>query len=344
MQEPETETKERTPQKIIDSLAIELGCPILLLNDVFYDDEQSTFLALNILKSGSDIIKEFGRLSVVIESSGGQLEPFFRILKTVRQNAEIVNALVPHRAKSAATFFCLGVDEIYMGLDGELGPLDAQIHDPKGGSTPISPLETFHALEELRKYSLETSWLTLDFVVTQLMQRTHMDVPYAVERAMQLVSAIAGSIYSRVDPHELGQMGRHLLVSERYADTVMRRWSYKDLTDDDRRSIIDRLVRDYPTHGFVIDFEEAQEIGLKVKPLDDEISALCEELIENADTPVLLGSPIGKRNEQRDESTITEQDKPNDNYKEDQKTVANARKEESNSNSIDEASRKAHAS
>ena len=42
-------------------------------------------------------------------------------------------AIVPNKAKSAATMVCLGASEILMGPSSELGPVDLQASDPQSG-------------------------------------------------------------------------------------------------------------------------------------------------------------------------------------------------------------------
>ena len=72
---------------------------------------------------------------------------------------------------------------------------------------------------------------------------------------------------------------------------VMERWGYSEIEDDERRRIVRHLVWDYPTHGFVIDLKEAQDIGLNAKRLDDESDILCQkilELLDNADIPCYI--------------------------------------------------------
>lgn len=305
LQDIEPEEKQQISQDMLNQLADELDCAILILKGVFFDGDQETLHLLGVVRSKADELKRWDKLCVLVDSGGGQLEPFFRILKVIRQNVSTLDALVPRHAKSAATFFCLGADEILMGPDGELGPLDPQVQDPSGGTRPISPLETFRALDELKNYCLDASLDTLNFVVDHLMRNNYMDRPYAMEQAMRMVSAIAGSIYSRVDMHELGQMGRYLSISETYAQLVMRRWSYKDLTEAQRRIIVYRLVHRYPTHDFVIDLQEAQEIRLHAKPLSTLYSELCERLLERLDTfdeSAVIGFP--RRNPDKDDGNI----------------------------------------
>ena len=60
-----------------------------------------------------------------IHSYGGRIEPAYLISKTLKRiSADKFVAVVPRRAKSAATLIALGADEIHMGMMSELGPID----------------------------------------------------------------------------------------------------------------------------------------------------------------------------------------------------------------------------
>ena len=197
--------------------------------------------------------------------------------------------LVPYWAKSAATLFCLGADTIHMGKEGELGPLDPQVLERTGNSSRISSLESFKALERLFDYSLET----FDGIVEWLLEKSYMDVPNAMDRATPLFSAIVSPLYRQIDPHELGKSGMFLAEIEEYAIRAMQRWGYKNEEEDKVLETVRSLVWDYPSHSFIIDLQEAKELGLNVSELDDESEALCEEILSHDDAQDILPVPFG---------------------------------------------------
>ena len=230
---------------------------------------------LEALKTLAGQLSSSDRLTVLLESPGGHIEHAHRMLLAMRRHVSDIEVLVPSWAKSAATFFCLGADAIYLGSDAELGPLDPQIIDRSGNDRDASALETFKALEQLLGYSINT----LAALTRHLMQTADMDFPHAIDRTQQLFAAIITPLYQQIDPHELGEAGRYLSEGEDYAMHVMRRWAYHDATHEERSLIVRRLVWDYPSHGFVIDLEEAREIGLYVHELDFESDILCKTIV-----------------------------------------------------------------
>lgn len=219
------------------------------------------------------------KIAVLLDSPGGDIECAYRVVSAIRRRVDYMEVMVADWAKSAATFFCLAAEKILLGPNGELGPLDPQLKSPRGSLWRTSALESFKALEYLRSYSLET----LLTIVRLLTEELEMDVPYALEHAMAVISPIVTPLYQQVNPHELGQVRRDLSISEEYAQRVMTRWSYTDKSPKMIERIVRRLVWEYPTHGFVIDFEEAQELDLNVEEMEEETVKLCTKILEETD-------------------------------------------------------------
>ena len=277
----EKETRPASLSELTRELANLRGRPVLLINrDMDWD------CVGNVRRIAYELGAVDG-LTIALNSPGGDIEAAYRMILALRYKIANIETLVTGWAKSAATFFCLGADSIHMGRYAELGPLDPQIPDRGGSAIPISSLETFKSIEYLLDYSMES----LDAVIQLLLSGAQMDIPHAIEQAHPLFAAISTPLYSQVDPHELGQSGRLLAASQDYAMRVMRRWAYADLPEDEREMIARRLVWEYPTHGFVIDLTEAQEIGLNVEKMDDESDMICRKILAMSGDSVNIQRP-----------------------------------------------------
>jgi len=77
--------------------------------------------------SGSDSI------DIILETPGGQAEIVEQIVNAIRAKFDNVGIIVPGMAKSAGTIFAMAGDEILMGPDSALGPIDAQMMYPGTG-------------------------------------------------------------------------------------------------------------------------------------------------------------------------------------------------------------------
>lgn len=223
-------------------------------------------------------LKELGHvknLTVLVDSPGGDANVTFHIVRAFRQYTDSLEVIVADWAKSGATLICLGADKILMTKDAELGPLDAQEPDPRGSAIPKSALNTFKSLEYLQRYLLET----LDLAIRLLLEKSRMDIPYAIEQSLPFVSCIATPLFQQVQPQELGEARRRLAVAEEYARRIMSRYGYSSVSKTKIEGMVNVLVWEYPSHKFVIDLLEAQQIGLKAEMLDVTRTDLCVELL-----------------------------------------------------------------
>ena len=272
---PNSPRTEKELTTLLHDIEAKRGRRVVCFHQGRGGDQQFDETACALFTKNLDELGEQDKLTILMESPGGDIDCAFRSVLVLRHYASDVEVLVPRYAKSAATFFCLAADAIYMGRDAELGPLDTQLRDPRGSLIPRSALNAFKSLEYLRQYLLET----LDQVVMTLMAHGGMDIPFAVEAARPLVADIVQPLYKQVDPHELGEARRYLAVGEEYSKMVMARYGYRHLSESQINSIVGKLVWEYPSHAFVIDLQEAQKIGLNAKPLDRETTDLCTKLV-----------------------------------------------------------------
>lgn len=218
-------------------------------------------------------------LDILLDSIGGDIDVTYQLVNFLRDHSSKLRVVVPDYAKSAATFLCLGADEICLTKTAELGPLDAQIPDPRKSGELMSALDAFKALEYLRQYAMET----LDLTVKMVLQRSALSVKEALEEARQFVSIVITPLYQQVRPLDLGEYRRILAIGEEYSRRVMRRYSYKDSASADIETIINRIVWSYPSHGFVIDYQETKELGLNVSLLSEEDSETTKLIVDSVD-------------------------------------------------------------
>ena len=271
-------------QKSLTELANDTGNAVLVLNaDIGHDSFTKVVSAL-------DNIGAQKALSLILNSDGGSIDDAFRIAKAVRANCEYLEVIVPDRAKSAATLISLAADKILFGRFGELGPLDPQVSDPASNAIQRSPLEIVKGLEFLRNYYVGTFEVMVRSVVR--LRRSRRDMTLSLDSVADLLSPIADPLYRLVNYRELGEAARDLAIGEEYAKETMRRWS--PLNEDQANTAVDILVWAYPDHGYIIDIDEARDIGLSnVEPLDLELESLCYGVISSGESFVCYALPEG---------------------------------------------------
>lgn len=205
--------------------------------------------------------REFEEVDLVIHSGGGDINIAYQMMELIRLHTHRLFACVPFYAKSAATLLCLGADEIFLDKLAQLGPLDTQVYEEKKGGTGdfVSALNPFKTLEQLQAHSLQA----LDRCVMMLMARSGLDVVECIRHAIRFSVGTTGPLFTKLNPEKLGEYSRALAVGSEYGDRLLRRFSTWD--SEKRSQVVEKLVHGYPSHDYIIDYHELDELGFTVK-------------------------------------------------------------------------------
>ncbi len=244
------------------------GNPILVLD--LKEVENPTCLHLQQKLLG----KKFSTLDVILQTPGGNIDAAYLNTKLIRYAAKSVNIIVPLFAKSAGTLMCLGGDSILMTTLSELGPLDTQIREEQDGSAPsyTSALNGFKALEQVQLHTIET----LDIATKLIFQRSGMKIAKAFSLATEFSGNTSGTLYHQLDPKKIGEYARALEIGEAYGVKILTR--YMGWAEEKADSLVKRLVKSYPSHGFVIDVEELTYLGLPAQNVGDQEETILDKL------------------------------------------------------------------
>jgi len=219
--------------------------------------------------------KSFDNLDVVLHSGGGDINSAYQIAQLLHLRAKNVSVIVPIFAKSAATLLTISASEIIMGEIAELGPLDTQVLErQKGGRKYSSALNPFKSLEQLQSFSLET----LDYAVKLFINRSSLTVDEAIARAIEFAASTTSPLYSKLDIEKLGEYSRALSVGKEYGDRLLRRYTEIGKNDDERSNLLDKLVRGYPSHDYIIDLVEMKDLGFNVRQPNEVENPIIHEI------------------------------------------------------------------
>ncbi len=176
------------------------------------------YSAISSNKNSKDIL-------LVIQSRGGKVEPAYLISKTCKKMAKSkFVAVVPRKAKSAATLVALGADEIHMGLMSQLGPIDLQVND-------MPALGLANGVTKVAK------------LVSEFPASAEMWAKYLSEN---------------LSLRHLGYMERLGESTAQYAERLLKG---KPLPEGQTaKNLGEHFVNHYKDHSFVIDFEEATSL------------------------------------------------------------------------------------
>ncbi len=215
------------------------------------------------------------KLDVFVYSRGGAIDVPWRIATALRQTSKEWNILIPFRAHSAATLLALGADEIVLGKNGEMGPIDPimtlqRIVPVPGGGTNIVPDPV--PVEDIMAY-----------------------LRLAVERGglsdQTALSASFAKLTDRIDPPSLGNAYR----TYSHIRDVARRMllSRKNPAPQAAmESIIETLAEKVYAHGHAIGFSDAKTIGLPVVQANPELDKAMWELLNLYEVDMKLLEPL----------------------------------------------------
>lgn len=121
------------------------GVPPSLLS-ILPDDVQGFMAAFHGLPAAP--------LDLILHSPGGSLEAAEQIVNYMRAKFPHIRAIVPQTAMSAATMMACACDEIMMGKQSAIGPIDPQITMPHGNGQFVT-LPAQAILDEFEQAKME---------------------------------------------------------------------------------------------------------------------------------------------------------------------------------------------
>lgn len=212
-------------------------------------------------------------LDVFIYSRGGDIDVPWRIASGLRAAAPTWNVLIPWRANSAATLLALGADEIVMGPQAELGPIDPIMNirrpaDPSGQGM----VEEAVNVEDVMSY------------VRFVKERLELADPRALGDSL-------GKLTDRLDAITLGNAYRTHSHIREVARRMLASRS-EPAEDSTMKSIIETLAEKVYAHGHAIGRKEAGALGLPVVDASAELDAAMWELFEEYETLMATRDPV----------------------------------------------------
>jgi hypothetical protein len=217
---------------------------------------------IELIPEGANVI------DVLVESNGGDGVVTWRLISALRTKAKKIRALIPHSAFSAATLFCLGVDEIIMGKYGCLGPTDPQI--------------TVMGKDGQRKdFAFEDVLAFISFSTKKL----------------KLAGVQAKEIYNRffdsIEPFSLGFASRSSELSITIGAKLLQfRSEKKKISQRQALKISEKLNKNFFNHGHPLNRYEAKEIGLNVSEPSVRLEDLMWNVHMDVETEFLNNTPF----------------------------------------------------
>ncbi|MBS1881781.1 MAG: ATP-dependent Clp protease proteolytic subunit [Actinobacteria bacterium] len=199
-------------------------------------------------------------IDIWLDSPGGDAHAAYKLALMVRSAASKVRVVIPDCAKSAATLLSVAGDEIYLAPGADMGPLDGQMPDEGSVSGTISALNIARAADEVARDAVKMA------VVggVDLLAITGLSRAQTIDAMLSFSAKFSEPLVSQLDPKVVHHAKQMLQVTAKYAEKLLQETGCHD-----PETIAQALVETFPTHGYVISFDEAQALGLPVRRIDE---------------------------------------------------------------------------
>jgi len=245
--------------------------------------------------------KQFDELDLVLYTRGGEMDSSLRIIDTLRQSASSITGYIPYYVYSAGTVLALACDEIVMGNNSTLGPVDPQVGLYSSKMPFMSSLDMTRGVESMKALAIET--FESVYLKVKEMTRNKLnpldEITIASNFATDLASKLAKDL-------SIKDYGFHSRLLQQSADSVAKSLKfskiYNSLDPEQSQSqinkIVQSLVYSYNAHGCPISREEAEEIGIPVVRASEEdqriFDKIANEIRHSQEDVIFLYDPKAK--------------------------------------------------
>jgi hypothetical protein len=201
---------------------------------------------------------------------GGDPHSAFRMVRCLKKHyaGGKIRLLIDGPCKSAGALIALGVDEIAFGPRGELGPLDTQLTKQDEILFMSSGLDILQALSVVTTNAFDSCFTNM----IELVKRSggSISTKTAADIASSVTAGVFQPITAQIDPLRMGEAQRSMRIAREYGERLKSKLL--------KPGALEKLVQDYPSHGFVIDKEEALQYFTNVEDLSEVEAKLGQYL------------------------------------------------------------------
>lgn len=209
---------------------------------------------------------------LILTTFGGDADVAYRIARCFQRTyAEgKFTVFVSTVCKSAGTLVTIGGNELIMSNRAHLGPLDVQMSKPDEIGAVISGLTPVQSLAFLKQHTFEL----FEHYFLELISRSDYQITTktSAEIATKMTVGMFQTIYSQLDPIKLGENHRNMMVAVDYGKRLMSKGNLRS------KAALNKLTHGYPSHGFVIDREEAGTLFENVRKPSEQESKMIDLL------------------------------------------------------------------
>jgi len=160
MEYPINDTIKSLLNKELMDLETYLSADVLTYCGPIFDGMEGNFLQVVEQLNQKKI---HDRLFIILTTNGGSATAVERYVYIIRNHYSEVNFIVPDKALSAGTIFCMSGNNIYMDYSSVLGPIDPQIQNKEGIWVPA--LGYLDKINELIQKAQNNTLTQAEFII-----------------------------------------------------------------------------------------------------------------------------------------------------------------------------------
>ncbi|MCL2068215.1 MAG: hypothetical protein FWG99_12225 [Treponema sp.] len=160
MEYPITDAIKSLLNQELKKLETHLKADVLAYYGPIFDGMEGSFL--QVIEQLNQQ-KAHNTLFVILTTNGGSATAVERHVNIIRHHYSEVNFIVPDRAFSAGTIFCMSGNKIFMDYSSVLGPIDPQIQNKEGKWVPA--LGYLDKINELIQKAQNNTLTQAEFII-----------------------------------------------------------------------------------------------------------------------------------------------------------------------------------
>ena len=244
---------------ILNPIADSTDTDYFLFSNAIFEDQ-----ADKLISEIRKIENRRANAALILCTNGGDPDAAYQACRCLKKSYKKLSLYVFGACKSAGTLLAVGANEIIISEFGHLGPLDIQLADKEELYGQTAALDVQQSLSTLAKFAYDNFFSTF----LKLEPGRALSTKTANEIAKSLTLGLVNPIAAQIDPLLLGRVDRSMKIAEAYIDRLAPGFKGKS-----------QIVGGYPSHGFVIDYQEAKGIFDGVIPIREPNQV--EKTLEN---------------------------------------------------------------
>ncbi|RYF36633.1 MAG: hypothetical protein EOO38_27420 [Cytophagaceae bacterium] len=200
---------------------------------------------------------------LILVTNGGLANSAYQMARLLQESYKCFSLWCPSRCKSAGTLVALGASKLIMDPFGDLGPLDVQLVKQNEIIARKSGLLAKSSFEALAEASFELYERLM--IGISLKSRGNVSFKLASELSASMASTMMQPIYAQVNPEIVGSENRDLDIAYQYGSRLA------DIGGNATPEQVYQLVHGYPSHDFIIDSREAEQLFKQIELPDQSL-------------------------------------------------------------------------